>query len=105
MCKVVSVKFKTDNYNNKTYDYHYPDEFPTPTIGDCVVVDSPSQGYVTVTIEAIKSISSKANKWIVCPVNDSLYKKRIENEKRANKIERLLNERLEELEKLLDIRF
>lgn len=78
-----SVKIKFDDYASKTYSYLCPDE--TVAVGDHVIVDSPSSGYVCVKVLEIVD-GSVGSKEIVCKVDDSAYLARKELVKEREKI-------------------
>jgi hypothetical protein len=100
--QIVSVRFKSsrDGSGSAYYDYEVPRWF-TPDfypegikVGDHVVVDSPTSGYVVVEVIEIKDrLTSEFEgrfKPIVDVVDDSRYIMHLEREERAEQIKREL---------------
>lgn len=69
----VKVVFK-EGYNNQEYSYKYDERTTNLKAGDVVVVDSPRNGYVTAEVKRIEGNNGAAVKWIVCKVDDHVYK-------------------------------
>ena len=84
--KTVSVKFSS-GYQEKTYAYLT--DIDDVSVGDTVVVESPHSGMTCVVVKGIDDSAeaiSKATKWVVCKVNDTAYRARIEAEREKAKI-------------------
>lgn len=88
--KTVIVQF-INSYSSQGYEYFYPDEWNL-NVGDRVVVDSPSSGYVTAKVITFNQ-KGKASKWLVQKVDDTEYKARKAKEEERQKI-------LKELDKI-----
>lgn len=88
--KTVIVQF-INSYSSQGYEYFYPDEWNL-NVGDRVVVDSPSSGYVTAKVITFNQ-RGKASKWLVQKVDDTEYKARKAKEEERQKI-------LKELDKI-----
>lgn len=75
---VIKVKFDRSKYDTgRQVEYSYFCDYAVE-VGDRVVVESPYNGYTTVTVTAVGAglDSIKANKEVVCLVDDSQYKAR-----------------------------
>lgn len=92
--KTVMVRFGNSSNawgKSKDYEYYIPDDMKVSE-GDKVVVDFPYDGYMVVTVVSTK-LEGKASKSVVCRIDDTDYKKRLEEEKSRAAI-------LKELEKI-----
>lgn len=100
--RTISVKF-TEGYSDKIYAYLTEDQ--TIKADDTVVVDSPNGGYKCVRVvsveETVESVT-KASKWIVQKVDDTVYKSLIEKQKRKAVLEAKLSKAVEEARKQVD---
>lgn len=99
MVHTVGVKFGT-GYNTQVY--HYLTDIDTIKVGDKVIVDSPSDGYVAVRVDVIhlNTHVAKATKYIVNTIDDTKYKARIEADKRRAEIIKKLDKKRKELEEV-----
>lgn len=97
MTHTVGVKF---NLGGQVY--HYLTDIGTIKVGDKVIVDSPSDGYVTVKVDSVHLDTqvAKATKYIVNTIDDTKYKARIESEKRRAEIVKKLEKKRKEVEEL-----
>lgn len=97
MTNTVEVKFNNRPYDDKTY--HYLTDLEVNE-GEKVVVDSPSDGYVTVKIIRVfvGECSKKATKYIVCKIDDKDYLARIEKDKLKAKIVAKLEDKKKQIE-------
>lgn len=80
MINTVAVQFKGyRSSRGQGIEYHYLSDLDLK-VGDNVIVESPSEGYVVVIVTKLCGPleSSKATKWIVQKVLDEEYKKREE---------------------------
>lgn len=105
MTKIVSVKFPHNNSYGRTVNsktYAYSTDVEDIEVGDTVVVESPSSGYTCVKVVGIDDSPvavSKSTKWVVCKVDDTNYKDRLEREKQKGvliaKLQKLQKEVME----------
>jgi hypothetical protein len=81
--------------------YAYKCKYPV-NVNDCVVVDSPHDGYTCVSVKSVTKDdgTSKATKHVVLVVDDSDYKRSIEIEKSKKEIMSNLKQLAEEHGKL-----
>lgn len=81
---VVEVTFNNGNYGLKTY-YYKMHASMKPTVGDVVIVDSPSSGLVTVTVRQVYSKNAhhlrETTKWVVDKVDCRFYRTLLAAEK------------------------
>ena len=80
MVSTVAVKFKGyKSRHGQGPDYHYLSDLDLK-VGDNVIVDSPTEGYVVVIVTKLCGSleTSKATKWIVQKVDDTEHKHREE---------------------------
>jgi hypothetical protein len=87
--KTVLVKFDNANatswQRDKTYSYLCPDH--SVQEGDHVVVDTPSGGYTCVRVTGVEDGAlPAAKKEIICRVDDSAYKARLDMAKEREKL-------------------
>lgn len=81
---VISVSFKDNKFGKGKWSdslYYYLCPYDVE-VGDIVIVDSPSDGYVTVIVRGVNCVSKKANKRIVSVVDDRGYKEYLENQEK-----------------------
>lgn len=85
---IVAVRFKGSSNIYCGSAYHYLTDLPLK-VGDEVIVDSPSQGLVVVSVSAlfVDHSSTKATKWVVQKVDRSEYDRREEERRRKIVIE------------------
>lgn len=97
MTSTVEVKFTNKPYDEKTY--HYLTDLVVNE-GEKVVVDSPSDGYVTVKITKVYvgECSKRATKYVVCKIDDKEYLARIEKDKLKAKIVAKLEDKKKQIE-------
>lgn len=80
--------------------YHYLTDLDV-SFGEKVIVDSPSNGYVTVTINSLTEGARKiATKWVVNKIDDKDYLARIEKEKLKKSIIEKLEAKKKEVEQM-----
>lgn len=97
--KTVYVVFK--GYSSKTYSYLYDLNDPVEK-GDVVVVDSPSEGFVTVKVtDVFDGVVGSATKYIVDKVDTTSYKQRVERAAEAAKVKSALESLLKKQEESL----
>lgn len=103
--RVVAVRFDGDigGGRTKNTDYHYlaPDDLGPIEVGERVIVESPYNGYVCVSVRDILTprLSVKATKYVVSKIDDAAYKERIANAQRRAAIVK----RLEQIDKELEV--
>lgn len=97
MISTVEVKFTNKPYDEKSY--HYLTDLDVSE-GQKVVVDSPSDGYVTVKVIKVYvgECSKRATKYIVCKIDDKDYLARIEKDKLKAKIVAKLEDKKKQIE-------
>jgi len=91
MLKTVTVRYK-----NTYQDYDFITDLDLKK-GDYVVTDS-SNGYNVAEVMAIKELTNKSKKWIVCKVDIDQHKIRMEKEKEIKKIRGKLEQRRKQIE-------
>ena len=104
---IVAVKFKGYKTTQGVgQEYHYLTDLNL-TIGDNVVVESPSEGYVVVIVTKICGPleGTKATKWIVQKVDDTEYKRKEEARRRKSVIETKLRAIEKQLESTMKFEY
>lgn len=97
----MSVKTVGVRFNSAGQVYHYLTNLEGLLTGQKVIVDSPSDGYVTVTIVSIQDgAQGKATKYIVNTIDDTDYKARAEKERLRKQIVARLEEKKKEVEQM-----
>ncbi len=98
--KYVTVMFTSNSHKEYTY---LTDLDLAPD--DKVIVDSPHDGFVVVTVIKVRGIPkhqlSKATKWVVQKVDTAAYEERVKKQEVIQEIKNKLAERREEMEELL----
>ena len=99
MVHTVGVRFGS-GYNSQVY--HYLTDIDGINVGDKVIVDSPSDGYVAVKVDVGHKNAqvAKATKYIVNTIDDTHYLARIEADKRRAEIIKKLEKKRKEVEEL-----
>lgn len=92
----IGVRFKRDAGARSDIVYSYLSGNFRIEVGDSVVVDSPSNGYVVVDVVDVKRNfrSDKAYKFIVDKVADDEYKKRLNATRRRAELKKALDDKL-----------
>lgn len=93
--KTIRVAFENTGY--KLYSYLCPF---VVAVGDKVIVDSPSNGYVAVTVMEVDVVDKKASKRVVCTIDDSEYKEYLGKQESRAKIMERLHAKRQEMEEL-----
>jgi hypothetical protein len=99
MVHTVGVVFSS-GFNSQVY--HYLTDIEGIKVGDKIIVDSPSDGYVAVKVQTVhkNTHAAKATKYIVNTIDDTAYKTRLEAEKRKAEIVKKLEKKRKEVEEL-----
>lgn len=86
-----------------TKQYVYLTTLDDISVGDIVVVDSPTTQYTCVKVVRVdrNTMHFSANKWVVQKIDDSYYKNLLEQIRRRNELEAALNKALKEFERTM----
>jgi hypothetical protein len=106
--RVARVQFSNANNDfhrstDKTYDYYTDLDL---AIGDHVVVDSPSTGFVVVLVkDIIESETIRVSKWVVDKVDIASYNERILREKERQELLAVLDKKAKRVEETQKYQF
>lgn len=99
-----SVHVKFNNYTTRVYGYKVPGSWDCQ-IGDKLIVDSPSDGYVVVTVtQVFDHIIASAKKRAVDKINVKGYQDYCAKQFKREQLEAAVKARVEEVKKKFEVK-
>lgn len=100
----VAVTFNSTSAYSKDKQYHYKTDIAGIKAGDTLVVESPTDGYVCVTVVSVHDddleFVSRATKNVVCKADTSYYEERKKAAKKAQTIKSILDGKIAKMQEV-----